>query len=439
MLAQSFHFTEILIVAYLHLYFGSASSVGSNTVDHTADSSYYLCAGTSFSNRAVEINRQLACERLHNADPISNFPAKLEDNRLFDGAPDALIVWPIMNEETTYRTRVPGKMRIVIDLDCNLAGLIIRYENAVQRCIKLSSNAEVDSTGPDLDTYKGYNCSNTFFSSAYVEETIAKAVNTFERRLPTIYRNKFPKLGYCRSTKQRTFSWPLLVDHTPYNSGETAKNSRIYFVEFSVNMSIKRVLRRSHDIETCPIIRTVILPDANAKSLAHTHRENEGRRQMAVCLGQSFSSSYLRLNKEKAIRDYAQFYANKHKNYRYPRHSSQFNRKMTSSEWFWPLRHMEKALKRNNLNVSYILVLTGRDKFKGVFYRHDGKLKECKLEDEVEDQRKVGVEGCERDGNISGLDLNKPLGCWECWKSEGCLCPHKNQDEMTEDCISPVE
>ncbi|SZE99655.1 unnamed protein product [Blumeria hordei] len=345
MLAQSFQFAEILIIAYLHFHFGSASSVGSNAIDHAADSSYYLCAGNPFSQRAIEVNRQLACEKLHNVDPNGSFPAQLEDNRQFEGAPDALVVWPIIDENTVYKTAVPGKMRIVIDLDCNLAGLIIRHENTFERCMKLSRNHEVDSNGPDLDTYTGYNCSNTFFSSTYVEKSIAKALDLFKSRLSAIYCEKYPKTVYCRSAKQRIFSWPLLADHTLYNSGVTSLISRMYYVEFSENRAFTRVVSRYDGRKICPEINAIILPEANARPRAHTHHENEGRKQRAVCMGQNFSSSYIRLNKEKAIRAYAQLYANVRRNYRYPRHPFYNSRKRPNHEWIWPLRHVEKALR----------------------------------------------------------------------------------------------
>lgn len=392
----------LLFIKYLQRSFCSASQVDPPIGATERNLNDYVCHDQYFTGATVKESVGLACANLHTLSRQKIFPALLEESELFGRDSGTLLTWPILYESIAFVHGVKGKTRVVINMECELVGVVLRHEDNIELCLELlHDDNKVSHEGNSLDSeeFVGYQCSQATFRDSHVLESFRRALTQRTTKYPRLYRAGLT----AKKADDAPNIWPLFETHQAPLRRKNIENNGRCFLVFTRKQGVLKVIQLRRGLEKkCEQIRKTIVPFVSRPNIPESPKTLDRINEMGHnCNGQIFTGRYIEMNRKKAMTAIADYISGKHTVGIY-RHEARRNG-ISPGSWKWPIRGWETNRKGPKKIRFYALIFGPEAQFLGVHILEKAGYTKC--------ERIYDSKPASKDKKELGFDLNMPNFC----------------------------
>ncbi|CAD6502318.1 BgTH12-02553 [Blumeria graminis f. sp. triticale] len=411
---QHFYHVVVLLNACSRLDCSTPTFTPMQAEDLDKITNSFVCDNSYYSSKNVQSSYMSGCNELWNSDSSKQFPATLEDSRLYSGIHETLFSWPLKGNQDTFDIRFAGNFRVVFDVRCRFYGVVMRRETNHEHCIELSEKGKANNISPGLKEYKGYRCMGTIFTESYVRSS---AIASWQVILGGPDAHRYPFRVSSPNAGQDLFEWPLLKNDEIYGINDRKKRRLIYFVWHKNKGDPIQVIYRSKKLSyTCQFITMNIVPRAHFFDSIGAHELMVNKNKKSYdCHGQTFTDYYIKEIQFTIKNVQADSHSNKFKKNKYPRQTKIDQIESEKLFWIWHLRSSEADFQMSNIPTRYFLIMNLEYEIIGVYYMKNTSYTKC-------NEKSVQTIS-EANNVVSSLDLNNDHPCCErCKDPTGCSC-----------------
>ncbi|EPQ64774.1 putative secreted effector protein [Blumeria graminis f. sp. tritici 96224] len=212
------HFFSGIIVLLQTYLFTSSSASPTLMLPSGPEVKYgdYICDDNYLSGEYLKRNIIIAWDALYNSEPTHSLPAHVGDSWPFGNSHRTLFVWPILMKNKLQGTAIVSNIRIIIDFQATLVGIVTVHQSELRYCREVFSPMNSDLFDPNIHSIIGFKCDKQVFEFEYVQNSYLAALKSLQTS-GINYPDMYPRMILQHDSPYHNFVvWPLLSRNKIY-------------------------------------------------------------------------------------------------------------------------------------------------------------------------------------------------------------------------------